>query len=222
MKRTAKAVLSFHLPVNAITRPVARFLYRVHVAVREGLIWAKRFFWFEPLFRGQCESVGAGFWMEDLPYIQGQGRIVIGDNVRLSGKPSIAFGRAGAAPPELVIGDGTFVGHGCGFFVARSVRIGRHCLLAGGALIYDLDGHPLDAADRRAALPTPPEQVAPVALGDDVWVGAGAVILKGVTVGDRAIIAARSVVTRDVPPDCVVAGNPARVVKTLAGSPLPN
>jgi acetyltransferase-like isoleucine patch superfamily enzyme len=56
----------------------------------------------------------------------------------------------------------------------------------------------------------------PVVLGDDVWVGAGAVILKGVTVGDGAVVAARAVVTRDVPADTVVAGNPARVVKRLA------
>ena len=54
-------------------------------------------------------------------------------------------------------------------------------------------------------------------IGDDVWIGnCGALILKGVTIGDRAIVAARSVVTKDVPPDCVVAGNPARVVKQLA------
>jgi maltose O-acetyltransferase len=52
-------------------------------------------------------------------------------------------------------------------------------------------------------------------IGDDVWVGNGAMILKGVTIGDRAVVAARAVVTKDVPPDTVVAGNPARVVKTL-------
>jgi acetyltransferase-like isoleucine patch superfamily enzyme len=216
LKRGAKAILSFHLPVNAATRPVFRFLYGVHVTIREGWIWFRRFFWNEPLFRGQCESVGAGFQMEELPYLNGRGRIVIGDQVRLSGKSSITFGRSGGTTPELIVGDGTFIGHLCGFNIGRSVRIGRHCLLAGGVTVFDMDGHPLDADDRRAGLPTPPSTIAPVVIGDDVWIGAGAVILKRVAIGDRAIVAARSVVTSDVPPDVVVAGNPARVVKELA------
>lgn len=221
LKRAGKAVLTVHLPVNAVTRPAFGLLYRLHVAAREGLSSAERFFWTEPLFRSQCESVGPGFRMEQLPYIQGRGRIVLGARVRLSGKCSISFGRGlpGGEVPTFTIGDGTFVAHACGFNVGTAVSIGRHCLLATGVLIYDQDGHPLDAARRRAGEPSPPESVAPVTLGDDVWVGSGAVILKGVTVGDRAVVAARSVVTKDVPADSVVAGNPARVVLTLPPAP---
>jgi maltose O-acetyltransferase len=59
--------------------------------------------------------------------------------------------------------------------------------------------------------------VRPVRIGDDVWIGTGAVILKGVTIGARAIVGAGAVVNRDVPPDVIVAGNPARVVKNLNG-----
>ena len=215
MKRFAHAVLSFHLPINALTRPVFRFLYGVHVTIRESWIWFRRFFWNEPLFRSQCEAVGSGFQMEQLPYLQGRGRMVIGDRVRLSGKSSIAFGRSGEAIPELIIGDETFIGHTCSFNIGRAVRIGRHCLLAGGVQIFDMDGHPIDAADRRAGLPTPPSAIAPVVIGDDVWIGAGALILKGVSIGDRAIIAARAVVTSVVPANAVVAGNPARVLRVL-------
>lgn len=221
LKRAVRAVLSFHVPVNRLTRPLFRLLYGLHVGVRESVIWARRFFWNEPLFRSQCERVGERFQMEQMPYLQGDGRIVIGSGVRLSGKPSVVFGRPSPDRPELVIGDNTFVGHDCGFFTFRSVRIGRDCLLAGGVQVYDADGHPLDAARRRAGEPTPPEAIAAVTIGDDVWVGTGAVILKGVTVGDRAIIGARAVVTKDVPADAVVAGNPARVLTTLR-SPRPH
>ena len=221
LKRAAKAALTAHLPVNALTRPAFGLLYRLHVAARGGLAWAARFFWNEPLFRSQCESVGPGLRMEQLPYVQGRGRIVLGSRVRLSGKSSVTFGRRrpGAPEPTLTVGDGTFVGHACGFNVGGAITIGTNCLLATGVLIYDQDGHPLDAARRRAGEPSPPESVVAVTLGDDVWVGSGAVILKGVTVGDRSVVAARSVVTKDVPPDTVVAGNPARIVLTLTPNP---
>lgn len=218
LKNAARFCLSIHVPVVGVSRPVFRVLYRGHVFVRELFIWAARFFWYEPLFRSQCESVGPGFQMESLPYLQGKGRIVIGGAVRLSGKSTIAFGSRAEALPELVIAEGSFIGHQCAFNIGRSIRIGKHCLLAGGVRVFDMDGHPIDAAARRNGEPTPPEGIRAVVLGDDVWVGAGATILKGVTIGDRAIVAAGSVVTRSVPCDTVVAGNPARVVKSLVSS----
>lgn len=215
LKWCARRLLSCHLPVIGPTRLLFDVLYRVHVGVRETWLWAARFFWFEPLFRSQCESVGKRFYMEQLPYIQGVGCIVIGTRVSLSGKPSMSFSCRAGNRPELIIGDGTFIGHQCSFRIACSVRIGRHCLLAGGVAVLDMDGHPLDAENRRNHEPTPPAGIAPVVIGDDVWIGAGALIIKGVTIGDRSIVAAGSVVTKNVPPDVVVAGNPARVVKNL-------
>ncbi len=216
LKSLAKAAMTVHVPVNGLTRPVFALLYRLHVTAREGWVWGRRFFWNEPLFRSQCESVGPGLRMEELPYMGGRGRIVLGAGVRLSGQISIGFNDRSGGVPEFVVGDRTFIGHRCGFNVARSVRIGRHCYIASGVSVIDQDGHPLDAADRRAGLPTPPDAVAPVVIGDDVWVGFHAIILKGVTIGDRSVVAAGAVVVKDVPADCVVAGNPARVVKELA------
>ncbi len=222
-KRAARAALAFHLPAGGVTRPLWRGLYAVHVVVRESFIWARRFFWNEPLFRSQCSAVGSGFWMEELPYIQGHGRIVIGHGVRFSGKPHIAFCNRHCDAPALSIGDGTFLGHLCDLRIARSLTIGRHCLIAGGVTIADYDGHSLDAAARRSGDTSPLSGVRPVTIGDDVWIGHGAAILKGVTVGDRAVIGSHAIVTRDVPSDCVVAGNPARAVRDLSPAvELPN
>jgi acetyltransferase-like isoleucine patch superfamily enzyme len=218
LKRLAKAVQAIHIPVNGMTRPVARLSYRFHVFVRESWVWGRRFFWNEPLFRSQCESIGTDFRMEELPYMGGTGRIVIGDRVVLSGWISIGFSNQIVDRPEFVVGDGTFIGHRVGFNIGRSIHIGSHCYIASGCSITDMDGHPVDAADRRAGKPTPPEGCKPIVIGDDVWVGFHVLILKGVTIGPRSIIAAGSVVTRDIPPDSVVAGNPARVVKQLAVS----
>jgi acetyltransferase-like isoleucine patch superfamily enzyme len=217
LKRAARYILQFHLPVSGWNKPIFGLLYRAHVLARESIAWALRFFWYEPLFRSQCVAVGGAFRMEQLPYMTGRGRIVIGDSVRLSGKPSLGFSNRLDDPPELLIGDGTFIGHACSINVAESVRIGKHCLLAGGVRISDFDGHPVDARRRRDHEPTPADAVRPVVIGDDAWLGAEAVILKGVTVGERSIVGTGSVVTRDVPPDVVVAGCPARIVKRLAG-----
>jgi acetyltransferase-like isoleucine patch superfamily enzyme len=200
-----------------LTRPIFRILYNLHVGVREGAILLLRFFWFEPLFRSQCAAVGPGLVMEFLPYIQGDGTIILGSGVRMAGKPSFGFLNRWTDAPELIIGDHTFIGHGCSIAVGRSVRIGKYCLLAGGVSIADYDGHPVDAMLRRTS-PAPPESIKPVVIGDDVWIGGSAKILKGVTIGDRSIVAAGSIVTKSVPADVVVAGNPAVTVKRL-GAP---
>ena len=79
--------------------------------------------------------------------------------------------------------------------------------------------HPMDAAQRRKGL----EGGKPVLIGADVWVGGGAIILPGVTIGARSVIGAGSVVTRDVPAGVFAAGNPCRVIRTLesARRPIP-
>lgn len=212
----ARAVLTAHIPVPDAVRPFFGALYAGHVGLREGIAWGLRFFWYEPLFRSQCDAVGPGFRMERLPYMAGRGRITIGANVRLSGKSGIGFSARGAVEPTLNIGSGTFIGHDCSFNIARSVRIGRRCLIAGGVSIRDWDGHPVDAELRAAGAPVEAAAVRPVVIGDDVWIGSGARILKGVCIGNRAIVGAGAVVTRDVPAGCIVAGNPAEIVRSRA------
>ena len=221
LKRLVKRALRVHIPVFWLTRPLFRLLYVVHVTARGLTARAVRFFWTEPLFRSQCASVGADFQMTAMPFIFGSGRIVLGDRVTFGGKVDFQFGNRGRDLPEVLVGNGVFIGHNCSLAVSSSLRIGNHCLLAGGINISDHDGHPLDAERRRAGDPAPLEPIRPVVIGDDVWIGNHAMILKGVRIGDRAIVAARAVVTKDVPPDTVVAGNPARVVKHLAGGPDP-
>lgn len=222
LKSLAQTVLHFHVPVAGAAKPVCGALYCVHAASREAIGFALRLFWFEPLFRSQCEQVGDRFYMERMPYLLGKGAIRLGEGVRLSGKPSILFGNRFCDRPELIIGDHTFIGHECTFRIAESVRIGRHCLLAGGVIIGDCDGHPLDAARRRVGEPTPFDQIRKVTIEDDVWIGGRATILKGVTIGSRSIVAAGAIVTKSVPPDSIVAGNPARIVRRLGDCATPS
>ncbi len=95
-----------------------------------------------------------------------------------------------------------------------SITVGQHVNLGGNVRIYDHDFHALDPAQRRLCLDgqAPHIRSAPVCLGDDVFVGANAIILKGVTIGDRTIVAAGAVVFKgEYPSDCILVGNPAAV-----------
>jgi probable biosynthetic protein (TIGR04098 family) len=168
----------------------------------------------EQQFRRLCAAAGAGLYIERLPHIINAGRIIVGDHVHLWGSSNIEFSNIARRDPELRIGSYTYIGQ-CSFNIAHSIVIGEHCLVASGVHIQDLDGHPLDAELRRAGNPTPPEGIKPVRIGDVAWIGRGALILKGVTVGERAVVAAMSMVAEDVPADTLVAGNPARAVKLL-------
>ena len=131
--------------------------------------------------------------------------------------------------PEATIRIGThcFVGPGSRIWAQREVAIGDHVLISHLVDIHDSSSHASDAAARRQdginlferdrPVDWTPIPCAPVTIEDDAWIGFKSSILKGVTIGRGAIVAAGSMVTRDVPAFTVVAGNPARVVRTLAG-----
>ncbi len=132
---------------------------------------------------------------------------------------------------RVEIGDHTWIGGGTNLISAESISIGSNVMISWHVTIYDHDGNALDYRERRKAMRSMFNdwesgnylrnfdwgKIAKkgIKIEDDAWIGFGAVVLKGVTVGRGAIIAAHSVVTKDVPPFTVAAGNPARVVKEL-------
>jgi acetyltransferase-like isoleucine patch superfamily enzyme len=120
-----------------------------------------------------------------------------------------------ALEPEscITIGDDTGIS-GASIIARRSVTIGSRVLIGAGACIWDSDFHPLDPMRRREH-PTRDAACAPVTIEDDVFIGARALVLKGVKVGSSAVIGAGAVVTKDVRSGEIVAGNPARVVGSL-------
>ena len=117
---------------------------------------------------------------------------------------------------SIVIGEGCFIGTGCEFNITSRLTIGRCTLIGAGTRIIDHNHG--TAGD--CYIKDQPETSAPVTIGEDVWIGANAVILEGVTIGDGAVVAAGSVVTRSVAPNTVVAGCPARP-KRLRDQSLP-
>jgi maltose O-acetyltransferase len=111
---------------------------------------------------------------------------------------------------NIELGERVFFNFNCTVLDVCAVRIGSFTLFGPGVHIYT-PLHPLDAQLRRSQ-----EYGKPVEIGSDVWVGGGAIILPGVRIGARAVIGAGSVVTRDVPEGAFAAGNPCRVIRTIA------
>ena len=132
---------------------------------------------------------------------------------------------------QVRIGNHSYVGGGT--FISRSsIEIGNYVTIAWGGTFYDHDSHSLDYMMRRKDIDDELEDIRnglnfiehkdwsvvnskPIKICDDAWIGMNVIILKGVTIGEGAVVGAGSVVTKDVPAWTVVAGNPAKVVKVL-------
>ena len=147
-------------------------------------------------------------------------RITLGENCHVRGN-FILFRHDG----RITMGDNCFVGERTNIWSAESVTIGNNVLISHEVNIVDTNSHEMDAKERAAGYVNmianghPREKgnviSAPIVIRDYAWISFGAIILKGVTIGEGAIVAAGSVVVNNVPDYCVVAGNPAVVVKEL-------
>jgi acetyltransferase-like isoleucine patch superfamily enzyme len=165
-------------------------------------------------------TIGSGCRFYGVPRFHRVGRssIVIGDGCLFRSVPW--SNPVGVDRPCMVsaIGDGArvLIGANAGFTAtvicaAEEIVIGANVLCGSNVTIIDADWHGLDPADRIGTVGA----TAPVRIEDDVFLGLGTVVLKGVTIGRGSVIGAGSVVTRSIPPMSVAAGNPARVVRSL-------
>ena len=151
--------------------------------------------------------LGRGVKLRGRPLIEGLGTIVIEDGVAIWSH--LARTQLSAGPgATLRLGAGSFVNTGTSISARARVDIGCRCQIANHVLIMDSDFHGLLERDK-------PEPPAPIVIEDDVWIAVRATVLKGVRIGQGAVVAAGAVVVRDVPPHTLVAGVPARVVREL-------
>jgi maltose O-acetyltransferase len=139
--------------------------------------------------------------------IASKGNVIFGDGVTLIGNivpiEIIALENA-----RVVIGDQSFINYGTSISAHQEVTIGRRCKI--GHYVFIMDSNQHDLLDRTKVPPA-----SPIVIEDEVWIGAHSIILPGVRIGKNSVVAAGSVVTRDVPPDCLVAGNPATFKRKL-------
>lgn len=175
-------------------------------------------------FRLNKVKFGVGMTILGRVSVVGSGKITIGDNFIMTNGCDInpiSSNLQGAlftdSPrAEIIIGDNVGMSS-TRMWIHDKLTIGNNVKIGAGVLLIDTDSHPINHQIRRTS--NNGTKSAPITIEDDVWIGAQSIILKGVTIGARTIIGAGSVITKDIPADCIAAGNPCRVVKKLESTP---
>jgi len=205
-----KFFYSFNLPAIKLIHLPLYYLDRFVKVISGRLV---RAIWHLPLFKARCEKVGKNLRLPNgIPFIiGGHLKIYLGDNVSI-GRSTIGASKV-FDHPVLKIGNKTSIGYGTTISVAKEVIIGDDCMISANCLIMDSDDHPISPEKRLLKLPVGQDDVKPVRIGNNVWVGAYSAILKGVTIGDNSIIGTHSVVTNEVPANSIYGGVPAKAIR---------
>jgi maltose O-acetyltransferase len=164
---------------------------------------------------GRCR-VGRSVRIKHPARFQGRGTLILSNHVTLGYRLAGAAGMPIVLQPRepeavISVAEHAAVMNGCELIARIQIAIGANCRIGPHTLVYDSDFHGL-SPDRRDEA----GKSAPVVIGENVWIGSRAMILKGVSIGRDAVVAAGSVVTKDVPQGCIVAGNPAKQVGTVS------
>ncbi len=207
-----RRAITFNLPVNALSAPVYAGLYRATELGEEAWELVRAKLVYEPMARARFHKVGERLQLGRLPLVRGHARISIGDDVYLGAGLTIETGRY-IDQPELIIGNNVTIATDCYISVSKRVTIGNHVAIASRVEISDGDGHPTDPDARMRGELLSEADLLPITIEDRAWLGRGVRVLKGVTVGEGAIVAAGSTVASDIPPGSLAMGVPARVVK---------
>lgn len=147
----------------------------------------------------------------------GTGTLLIGPENVLGWKPAPRLGSGEILlqprdrEAKVVIGSRNAFSNNVSVVAMGSIVFGDGCLIGDQVVIYDCDFHEIDPRHRNRSV----GPILPVKIGNNVWLGSRVVVLKGVTIGDNSVVAAMSVVTNSVPDNCVVAGNPARIIRKI-------
>ena len=155
----------------------------------------------------RCSHVGRWPRVSGRLLVENAGTICLGHRVRIRGT-HIPVELAALPGGVLEIGDRTYINSGASLCAAKLVRIGARCAIGNMTLIMDTDFH---STHDHTAMP----DAKPVIIEDDVWLAARVTVLKGVTIGHGAVVAAGAVVTKDVLPNTLVGGVPAKLIRVL-------
>lgn len=208
-----KALLSFELPAPKL---LLSALYSSYCLLRNLGATIMRIVVWTPLLKGRIQSVGRNLNLYGgLPFISGPLHIQLGNHCRLSGQTTFSGRTCAQHPPQLLVGDNVDIGWMTTIAVGQRIEIGDNVRIAGRALLAGYPGHPLNARARALGAPETDDQVGDIILEQDVWLATNVSVMAGVRIGRGAIIAAGSVVTKDIPPMVLAGGVPAQVLRSL-------
>ncbi len=179
-----------------------------------GMLFRKSRFGIERRVRGffsACYFGGSGLKIDRNLQIEGHNALCLKDNVTLFGGSHYVAHQSN----PITVGANSHIGRNSVLSGLGGISIGANCAISSGVLIYSIT-HDFGDDPTGLFIDNPPEKKQ-VMIGDDVWIGAGATILPGVTINDHAVIGAGSVVTKDVEPWAIVAGVPAKLIKDRRG-----
>ncbi len=183
---------NFKIDKNAFNRSVSQIIFESIKLVR-GVFVKNKFKKCEGLFRAD----------KGVRILRKNASIIVGRKVQLHRYVKLsAWGNEHHA--RIIIGNNTSIGDRTEIHAGKKVEIGSGCNIAWDINIMDRDYHKFNSEK---------EEIKPVKICDNVWIGCNSIVLKGVTIGEGAVVAAGSIVTRDVPPKALVGGNPAKVLK---------
>ena len=159
-----------------------------------------------------AQKIGTEIELTGPVIIQNSGTIEIGNQVILDSKwYKPIYIQLARSEAKLTIENNVYINFGTEISLVREVFIGAYSLIGNDCLIYDTDWHSLDGLDQDVP-------VAPTRIGRGVWLGARVIVMKGVVIGDNTVVAANSVVTKDLPNNVLAGGSPASVIPTIERS----
>lgn len=147
----------------------------------------------------------------------GRGNLIIGraNSFGYAGAPRIGTGEILVQPrtkdAKILIGDRNWLSNNISLVAVKEISIGDDCQIGDQVAIYDCDFHEISPKTRNRSSGV----AIPVCIGSNVWLGSRVMVLKGVTIGDNTVVGAMSLVTRSLPANCVAAGNPAKVIRSI-------
>ena len=195
-----------------------RLVYEAHFLIIIVTRALTTLFYRNPLFQSRCESFGRDVSIEGLPFVSGHLEIHIGNSVNIGGRVAF-FAGSTFEHPQLVIKDRSAVGWGTVITVNKEVIIEEDVIVSYDCRISDSDGHCREADLRAAGARPAPNDISPVRICRHAWIGNGSHIMKGVTIGEGAVVSANSVVVTNVPPYTLAMGNPAEIILRNFGLP---